>query len=93
MLRATSKAGWSSDNSTRGHADASGCVVWGERSSSRVVLEYGDPLRWLARKYRINIAENIAEKKHQNDTGGDRYSKEAERIICYRCDEKGHYAD
>ncbi|XP_050063159.1 probable splicing factor, arginine/serine-rich 7 [Aphis gossypii] len=24
---------------------------------------------------------------------GDRYSKEAEKIIYYRCDEKGHYAD
>ncbi|KAE9522950.1 hypothetical protein AGLY_016581 [Aphis glycines] len=24
---------------------------------------------------------------------GHRYSKEAKRIICYRCDEKGHYAD
>ncbi|KAF0734281.1 GATA zinc finger domain-containing protein 14-like [Aphis craccivora] len=35
----------SRDNSTRGRADVSGCVVWGERSSSRVVLEYGGLLR------------------------------------------------
>ncbi|KAF0758311.1 GATA zinc finger domain-containing protein 14-like, partial [Aphis craccivora] len=24
---------------------------------------------------------------------GDRYSKKAERVTCYRCNEKGHYAD
>lgn len=43
--------------------------------------------------YRHQYSREHSREKTPERYRGDRYNKESERVTCYRCNEKGHYAD